>query len=107
MQFVSQYKDEGYLPDAMFNFMALLGWSPEGEKEIFTKEELIKEFSENRLSKSPSMFDKDKLTWVNNRYIKDRSLENVIDLCKPFLEKAYDLSNRSEEWINMFEKQIA
>ena len=101
MQFVSQYKDEGYLPDAMFNFMALLGWSPEGEKEIFTKEELIKEFSENRLSKSPSMFDKDKLTWVNNRYIKDRSLENVIDLCKPFLEKAYDLSNRSEEWINM------
>ena len=85
----------------MFNFMALLGWSPEGEKEIFTKEELIKEFSENRLSKSPSMFDKDKLTWVNNRYIKDRSLENVIDLCKPFLEKAYDLSNRSEEWINM------
>jgi nondiscriminating glutamyl-tRNA synthetase len=101
MQFVSQYKDEGYLPDAMFNFMALLGWSPEGEKEIFTKEELIKEFSENRLSKSPSMFDKDKLTWVNNRYIKDRSLENVIDLCKPFLEKAYDLSNRSDEWINM------
>ena len=43
--------------------MALLGWSPEGEQEIFTKEELIKEFSETRLSKSPSMFDKDKLTW--------------------------------------------
>ena len=48
MQFVSQYKEEGYLPDAMFNFMALLGWSPEGEQEIFTKEELIKEFSEKR-----------------------------------------------------------
>ena len=100
MQFVSQYKEEGYLPDAMFNFMALLGWSPEGEQEIFTKEELIKEFSETRLSKSPSMFDKDKLTWVNNRYIKERSLEDVVALCRPFLEEAYDLSSKSEQWIN-------
>ena len=101
MQFVSQYKDEGYLPDAMFNFMALLGWSPEGEQEIFSQEELIKEFSEKRLSKSPSMFDKDKLTWVNNRYIKERSLDDVVALCRPFLEEAYDLSDKSDEWINM------
>ena len=93
MQFVSQYKDAGYLPEAMFNFMALLGWSPEGEQEIFTKEELIKVFDEHRLSKSPSMFDKDKLTWVNNRYIKEKSLEEVVALCKHYLEKAYDLSN--------------
>lgn len=99
MQFVSQYKEEGYLPDAMFNFMALLGWSPEGEQEIFTKEQLIEEFSETRLSKSPSMFDKDKLTWVNNRYIKERSLQEVIDLCKPYLEAEYDLSNKSNQWI--------
>ena len=101
MQFVSQYKEEGYLPDAMFNFMALLGWSPEGEQEIFTKEELIKEFSEKRLSKSPSMFDKDKLTWVNNRYIKERSLEDIVALCMPYLKEAYDLSDKSDEWINM------
>lgn len=96
-----QYKEEGYLPDAMFNFMALLGWSPEGEQEIFTKEELIKEFSEKRLSKSPSMFDKDKLTWVNNRYIKERSLEDIVALCMPYLKEAYDLSDKSDEWINM------
>ena len=57
----------------MFNFMALLGWSPEGETRNFQqKKKLIKEFSETRLSKSPSMFDKDKLTWVNNRYIKEK-----------------------------------
>ena len=99
MQFVSQYKEEGYLPDAMFNFMALLGWSPEGEQEIFDHEGLIKEFSETRLSKSPSMFDKDKLKWVNNRYIKERSLDEVVELCKPFLSANYDLSDKSEEWV--------
>lgn len=55
----------------MFNFFALLGWSPEGEEEIFSKEEFIKIFDEKRLSKSPSMFDKQKLTWMNNQYIKN------------------------------------
>ena len=99
MQFVSQYKEEGYLPDAMFNFMALLGWSPEGEQEIFDHQGLIEAFSETRLSKSPSMFDKDKLTWVNNRYIKERSLEEVVELCLPYLSNAYDLSDKSEDWI--------
>lgn len=99
MQFVSQYKDEGYLAPAMFNFMALLGWSPEGEQEIFTKEQLITEFDEKRLSKSPSMFDKDKLTWVNNRYIKELPLEEVVELCLPYLEKAYDMSSVSKQWI--------
>ncbi len=99
MQFVSQYKEEGYLPDAMFNFMALLGWSPEGEQEIFTHDELINVFDEHRLSKSPSMFDKSKLIWVNNRYIKERPLEEVVELCKPFLAEKYDLSNKSEEWV--------
>ena len=99
MQFVSQYKEEGYLPDAMFNFMALLGWSPEGEQEIFDHQGLIEAFSETRLSKSPSMFDKNKLTWVNNRYIKERTLEEVVALCLPYLKEAYDLSDKSEQWI--------
>ena len=99
MQFVSQYKEEGYIPEAMFNFLSLLGWSPEGEEEIFSKEELIQIFDEKRLSKSPSMFDKNKLTWINNRYMKALPLEEVILLVKPFLEEAYDLSKHSEEWV--------
>ena len=111
MQFVSQYKEEGYLPDAMFNFMALLGWSPEGEQEIFDHQGLIEAFSETRLSKSPSMFDKNKLTWVNNRYIKDRSLEDVVELCLPYLKEAYDLSDKSDEWItkliNVYHEQLS
>ncbi|MFP3422571.1 glutamate--tRNA ligase family protein, partial [Bacillus sp. SIMBA_161] len=69
IQFISQYRDLGYIPEALFNFFALLGWSPEGEEEIFSKEELIRIFDTERLSKSPSMFDKQKVTWMNNQYI--------------------------------------
>ncbi len=88
IQFISQYKDLGYLPEAMFNFFALLGWSPEGEDEIFSKEEFIKMFDVTRLSKSPSMFDKQKLTWTNNQYIKQLPLEKVVELALPHLQKA-------------------
>ena len=97
MQFMSQYKDAGYLPEAMVNFLALLGWSPSGEQEIFSMEELIKEFDETRLSKSPSMFDKSRLTWVNNRYIKALNDDELFNLCYPFLKEAYDLSNYDDD----------
>ncbi len=102
IQFVAQYKDLGYLPEAMFNFFALLGWSPEGEEEIFTKEEFIKIFDVNRLSKSPSMFDKQKLTWMNNQYIKQLPLEKVVELALPHLQKEgllpQELSEEQLEW---------
>ncbi|MEC1178093.1 glutamate--tRNA ligase [Metasolibacillus meyeri] len=88
IQFVAQYKDLGYLPEAMFNFFGLLGWSPEGEEEIFSKEQFIELFDEKRLSKSPSMFDKTKLTWMNNQYIKKLSHEEVVALALPHLQKA-------------------
>ncbi len=100
MQFVSQYKEEGYLPEAMFNFLSLLGWSPEGEEEIFSHETLVEIFDENRLSKSPSMFDKNKLIWVNNTYIKATPLEDVIALAKPFLVAAYDCSDKSDAFLD-------
>ena len=88
IQFISQYKELGYLPEAMFNFFALLGWSPGGEEEIFTHEELVKLFDESRLSKSPSMFDKQKLTWMNNQYVKKISLDEVVELALPHLQQA-------------------
>ncbi len=102
LQFMSQYKELGYLPEAMFNFMALLGWSPVGEQEIFTKEELIEQFDEKRLSKSPSMFDVSKLTWINNRYVKNLAFEQLKELVEPFLCAAYDCSSLEEAWINQF-----
>ncbi|MER2260597.1 MAG: glutamate--tRNA ligase [Psychrobacillus sp.] len=102
IQFVAQYKDLGYLPEAMFNFFALLGWSPEGEEEIFSKEEFIKQFDVARLSKSPSMFDKQKLTWMNNQYIKQLPLEKVVELALPHLQKEgllpEELSEEQQAW---------
>lgn len=87
IQFIEQYKDLGYLPEAMFNFIALLGWSPEGEEELFTKEEFIELFDENRLSKAPAFFDNRKLTWINNQYMKQKDAEAVFDMALPFLVK--------------------
>ena len=88
IQFISQYKDLGYLPAAMVNFLALLGWSPEGEEEIFSMDELIEQFDEKRLTKSPSMYDMTKLKWMNNQYMKKLTHEEVVALCLPFLQKA-------------------
>jgi nondiscriminating glutamyl-tRNA synthetase len=87
LQFIEQYRELGYLPDAMFNFITLLGWSPKGEDEIFTKKQFIKLFDEHRLSKSPAAFDQKKLEWINNQYVKkanpslisDLALENLIE----------------------------
>ncbi len=97
IQFISQYKELGYLPDAMFNFFGLLGWSPGGEDELFTREELIQMFDESRLSKSPSMFDKQKLTWMNNQYVKKMDLEEVIEFTLPYLQKAGLIKERMNE----------
>lgn len=102
IQFIEQYEEQGYLPEAIFNFIVLLGWSPGGEEEIFTKEELISIFDPSRLSKSPAFFDKNKLAWMNNQYIKQQSLEQVIDLALPHLQKAgslpEQLTDEQRQW---------
>ena len=87
IQFIEQYDDLGYLPEALFNFITLLGWSPEGEQEIFTREEFVEIFDEKRLSKSPAFFDNNKLTWINNQYIKAQPLERIVNLALPFFVK--------------------
>jgi nondiscriminating glutamyl-tRNA synthetase len=70
IQFIEQCEELGYLPEALFNFITLLGWSPVGEEELFTKEQFIEIFDVHRLSKSPAVFDTHKLKWVNNQYVK-------------------------------------
>lgn len=101
MQYISQYEEQGYLPEAMFNFMSLLGWSYPGEKEIFTKEEIIAAFDETRLSKSPSMFDVQKLTWMNHQYMKALDDNVWLDFVKPHAAKTYDLSQFDNAWVDM------
>ena len=88
IQFIEQYEELGYLPEALFNFIALLGWSPGGEQEIFTKEEFIKIFDPSRLAKSPAVFDTNKLTWMNNQYIKQVDVDRLVQISMPHLIKA-------------------
>ncbi|MCQ6276471.1 glutamate--tRNA ligase [Bacillus sp. V3B] len=88
IQFIEQYEELGYIPEALFNFITLLGWSPAGEEEIFSKEEFINTFDSNRLSKSPALFDKQKLTWMNNQYMKQIELDRVVKLALPHLIKS-------------------
>lgn len=88
IQFIEQYADLGYIPEALFNFISLLGWSPVGEEEIFTKQEFIDMFDAGRLSKSPAVFDQQKLAWINSVYMKQASLDEVVALSLPFLQEA-------------------
>jgi nondiscriminating glutamyl-tRNA synthetase len=103
IQFIEQYEELGYIPEALFNFIALLGWSPAGEEEIFTKEEFISMFDSDRLSKSPALFDKQKLAWMNNQYMKTLELDRVVDLALPHLIKAglvkEDMSEAEAQWV--------
>ncbi|MBM7580745.1 glutamate--tRNA ligase [Jeotgalibacillus terrae] len=103
IQFIEQYKDLGYQPDALFNFIALLGWSPKGEDELFSKEELIERFDADRLSKSPAVFDTKKLEWMNNQYMKNLDLDEVVALSVPHLEEAGKISKdrtaEQNEWV--------
>lgn len=108
LQFIEQYRELGYLPEAMFNFIALLGWSPVGEEEIFSQKELIEIFDTHRLSKSPAAFDQKKLEWVNNHYIKEMDLKKLTELCLPYLIKAGRVEdNPSAEKIAWVEKVVS
>ena len=80
------YKKEGYLPETMINFLALLGWNPGDEREIFSMDELIKEFSFPKVQKSGAIFDVKKLDWMNGEYIRRKSLEELVKLSKPFVK---------------------
>ncbi len=78
--------EQGYVAEAIVNFVALLGWSPDSEREIFSLEELVKEFDYHRMSKSPAVFDMVKLSWMNGEYLKAMDDERFFDLAKPYIE---------------------
>jgi nondiscriminating glutamyl-tRNA synthetase len=111
VQFMSQYRDMGYLPEAIFNFILLLGWSPEGTQEFFTKDQAIAAFDSKRLSSSPSMFDPQKMNWINNYYIKQLSEENYWSFIQPYLMQAPGIKileiNSLKQLGQLFKEQIA
>ena len=83
---INEYKEQGYLAEAMINFLSLLGWSLDDKTEILTKEEIIKNFSLERVSKTAAVFNKDKLDWMNGVYIRSLSPDDFAIQAIPFLE---------------------
>lgn len=98
IQFIEDYKNLGFLPEAMLNFLSLLGWSPKDDEEILSKEELISLFDEHRLSAAPSYFDKQKLAYINSRYLKALSMDELKDLTRPFLIN-HGIEIKNEAWL--------
>jgi len=84
---VSQYRREGYLPEALINYIVLLGWSPGNNREIIAINELMEEFSLRRVNKSSAIFDLNKLRWINGEYIKKKKTPELTDLLIPLLKK--------------------
>jgi glutamyl-tRNA synthetase len=84
---ITEYREQGYLPEAMFNFLALLGWSLDDKTELLTRDEIVKNFSLERISRTAAVFNKDKLDWMNGVYLRGLSLEEFIRRAMPFLEK--------------------
>lgn len=100
---VTEYRNMGYLPEAVVNYLALLGWTPKGEQEIFTEEELIKQFSMKRVSSNDAVFDINKLNWINFQYMKKMDADQLYDLIVPFLVKAgyvdAAVSEEKKDWL--------
>ncbi|NYE57918.1 glutamate--tRNA ligase [Carboxydothermus ferrireducens] len=94
---VENYREKGYLPEALVNFLALLGWSPGTEEEIFTMEQLIERFSLDRVAKNPAIFDLDKLNWINGYYIRNSELSRIVELSLPFFQSCGYVSNNPTE----------
>jgi len=94
---IGEYEKQGYLPEAMINFLALLGWSPGNDQELFTREELIGAFGLGGISRSPAVFDQDKLLWMNGLYIRQLSPAEFTQRSLPFLQSAGLLGESLDE----------
>ncbi len=102
--------NQGFLKEAILNYIALLGWSPKSTKEFFSLEELILNFDYNHINKRPAIFDIKKLKWFNHQYIMKLSDEDYLAFVRPYLERFYNVEDKSEEWIHylllLFKNQI-
>lgn len=95
---VDYYRNNGYLPEAMVNYLVLLGWSHPQEQDIFTMEELISVFSIDRFSKSPAVLDLAKLRWVNGQHLHCLTTEKLLAGMTPFVPSDHPFHLQSEEW---------
>lgn len=94
--YIGEFREMGYLPEALVNFLALLGWNPGTDQEIFSMDQLVEAFSVETLSKSDAIFDIKKLDWFNGVYIRSLTVADLASRVKPFMEKAgFDVSDQA------------
>ncbi len=102
---VDDFREKGYLPEALVNYLALVGWSPDDNEEILSMEEMVERFSFERVSKTGGIFDKDKLDWVNGHYIRDGELDEITDLGIPYLVNVglitEDFAKNNKQWLSI------
>lgn len=103
---IEDYRDKGYLPDAIFNYLALLGYSHDPQNEIISKEDLIKNFDLSKISKSPSQFDINKLTWINSQYIKKLDCDALFELSKKYIENLDITEEKLKKIISLSIQQV-
>ncbi len=107
---VEDFREKGYLAQGLVNYLALVGWSPEDNQEIFSMEELVDKFSFERVSKTGGIFDKDKLDWVNSHYVKALSQKDLTDLALPYLKEANLVDDEfvvnNYGWLNLMVKTV-
>ncbi len=85
---VESYRDMGYLPEAIMNYLPLLGWSPDGETTLFSTNELCERFRLDHISRNPAVFDPEKLDWINMQYLRALTPAAYVDAMEPFIERA-------------------
>lgn len=102
---VNEYKNDGYLPEAIINFIAFIGWNPGDEREIFSMAELIKEFSLERIQKSAGIFNRERLDWHNSQYIKKTDSEKLAEMLTRYLPNEWvkTVQNDSGYWLKIVE----
>jgi len=104
---VANFREMGVLPEALMNYLALLGWAPSGgDREIFPKDELISEFSLERVTPAPAIFDNDKLNWLNRHYMKQASPERIHQLSYPFLQRADLLPEKMDDSVRLWADKV-
>lgn len=101
---VEEFKNEGFLPEAITNYIFLLGFSLKGDKEIFSLHEMVEEFSINKVSRTPSVFDYEKLRWINGYYIRNLSIDELIERGGDFIPEK--LKERGEHFLRRVLKEI-
>jgi glutamyl-tRNA synthetase len=89
----------GFLPEALCNYLALLGWAFDGEQELFTRQDLLAKFSLERVSKTPSVFDQEKANWVNAQYLKKLDMSQKISLAKPWVQQVAKGKPLTDNWL--------